>query len=123
MKAGAIDYIEKHDNNSVIIILADHGGWVGLKSFNHLFSGGEPEIVSSIFSNIAAIKWNGHLEQGYDEDLRTNVNIFRTLFSVLSKDPKYLDYLEDDSSYNLKLNSFGFKSVSKLINDEGDILD
>lgn len=119
----SIDYIEKHDKNSVIIILADHGGWVGLKSFNHLFSGSEPEIVSSIFSNIAAIKWNGYLEQGYDEDLRTNVNIFRTLFSVLSKDPKYLDYLEEDSSYNLKLNSFGFKSVSKLINDEGDILD
>lgn len=118
----AVNYIEANDKDSVIIILADHGGWVGVKSFNHLFSAKEPELVSSIFSNIAAIKWNGYLQDGYDTNLRTNVNLFRTLFSVLSENPKYLEHLEDDSSYNLKLNLLGFKNVIKQINGEGEFL-
>ncbi|WP_299118700.1 sulfatase-like hydrolase/transferase [uncultured Winogradskyella sp.] len=117
-----ISYITDKDENSIIIILADHGGWVGLKSFNDLYSNTETELINSTFSNIAAIKWNGNLEQDYDKDLKTNVNLFRVLFSALSKDKKYLKHLEDDSSYNLRLNSFGFKSVEKLINDQGDIL-
>ena len=58
----------------------------------------------------------------YDKDLKTNVNLFRVLFSVLSEDPKFLKHLEDNSSYNLRLNILGFKSVKKLINDKGDIL-
>jgi len=118
----SIDYITERDENSIIIILADHGGWVGLKSFNHLFSATETELISSTFSNIAAIKWNGHLEKDYDMHLKSNVNLFRVLFSVLSKEPKYLDNLEDDSSYNLKLNSFGFKKVAKMIDANGQIL-
>jgi len=117
-----INYITNKDENSIIIVLADHGGWVGLKSFNDLFSNTNPELVNSTFSNIAAIKWNGNLEENYDKDLKSNVNLFRVLFSVLSKDSKYLEHLEDDSSYNLKLNSIGLKSVEKLINDKGDIL-
>lgn len=117
-----INYITEKDKNSIVIILADHGGWVGLKSFNDLFSNTKPELITSTFSNIAAIKWNGHLEPDYDNNLKTNVNLFRVLFSVLSKDPKYLEQLEDDSSYNLKLNSFGFKTVEKRIDSEGRIM-
>lgn len=117
-----IHYITHKDETGIIIILADHGGWVGLKSFNDLHSNDNPVLINSIFSNIAAIKWNGNLEPNFDENLKTNVNLFRVLFSVLSKDPKYLEYLEDDSSYNLRLNSFGFKSVKKQIDSNGNIL-
>ncbi|WP_411893734.1 sulfatase-like hydrolase/transferase [Winogradskyella sp. A2] len=117
-----VDYITEEDENSIIIILADHGGWVGLKSFNDLFSNESPALIHSIFSNIAAIKWNGHLKDGFDKDLKTNVNMFRVLFSVLSEDSKYLDYLEDDSSYNLKLNTLGLKNVVKAIDDNGNVV-
>ena len=117
-----VNYITRKDENSIIIILADHGGWVGLKSFNDLFSNRDPELINSTFSNIAAIKWNGNLERNFDENLKSNVNVFRVLFSTLSKNSRYLDHLEDDSSYNVILNSLGFKSVEKLINDNGDIL-
>ncbi|WP_282040650.1 sulfatase-like hydrolase/transferase [Winogradskyella flava] len=116
-----IKYITEHDENSIIIILADHGGWVGLKSFNHLFSARESELITSTFSNISAIKWNGNLIKNYDTALRTNVNIFRVLFSALSENPTYLESLEDDSSYNLRLNSLGIKRVKKLIDGEGRI--
>ena len=117
-----INYISDKDKNSIIIVLADHGGWVGLKSFNDLFSNTTPELVNSTFSNIAAIKWNGYLKRNYDKDLKTNVNLFRVLFSVLSDNPKFLDNLEDDSSYNLKLNTFGFKTVKKMIDGDGQIV-
>jgi len=117
-----VTYISDNDENSIIIILADHGGWVGLRSFNDLFSNEKPELIKSIFSNIAAIKWNGNLSEGYDKDLKSNVNIFRVLFATLSENPKYLDNLEDDSSYNLKLNNLGYKDVIKSIDGKGNVV-
>ena len=117
-----IDYISHKDQNSIIIVLADHGGWVGLRSFNDLFSNTDPKLIKSIYSSIAAIKWNGYLKPKYDKDLKTSVNLFRVLFSVLSEDTKYLEYLENDSSYNLRLNAIGVKKVIKLIDENGEII-
>lgn len=117
-----VNYITTKDKNSIIVILADHGGWVGLRSFNDLFSNNNPDLISSTFSTIAAIKWNGNLEKDFDKNLKSNVNVFRVLFASLSKEKKYLDYLEDDSSYNLTINSFGFKSVKKRIDTNGKII-
>ncbi|WP_299128918.1 hypothetical protein [uncultured Winogradskyella sp.] len=116
-----INYISDRDKDGIIIILADHGGWVGLKSFNHLYSTEDSSLIKSTFGNIAAIKWSGYLTSNYDKDLRTNVNLFRVLFAVLSDNTKYLENLEDDSSYNVKLNSFGLKGVRKLIDDTGRV--
>ena len=116
-----INYITNRDNNSIIIILADHGGWVGLKSFNDLFSNDSPELITSTFSTLAAIKWNGNLEPNFDNNLKTNVNLFRVLFASLSKESKYLNHLEDNSSYNLRINSFGFKNVKQLIDSDGEV--
>lgn len=117
-----VSYISDKDKNAIIIILADHGGWVGFRSFNDLFSNTSPELINSTFSSIAAIRWNGNLKQHYDKELKTNVNLFRVLFSVLSDNPKYLDNLEDDSSYNLKLSTFGLKKVEKRIDSNGKII-
>ena len=116
-----VDFISERDKNGIIIILADHGGWVGLRSFNDLYSNEKPELVNSIFSNIAAIKWSGHLEAGFDKELKTNVNVFRVLFSALSKNENYLKHLEDDASYNLRLNNFGNKNVIKAIDAKGKV--
>ena len=117
-----VKYIANKDKNGIIIILADHGGWVGLRSFNDLYSNENPELVNSTFSNIAAIKWTGHLEDGYDKDLKTNVNIFRVLFGALSKNEEVLNHLEEDASYNLRLNSLGNKDVVKVIDAGGNVI-
>lgn len=117
-----IDYITTRDDDGIVIILADHGGWVGLKSFNHLYSTEDPELITSTFANIAAIKWNGYQIEDFDKKLKSNVNLFRILFACLSENSKYLDHLEDDSSYNVRLNKFGFKSVKRVIDDQGNIL-
>ena len=44
------------------------------------------------------------------------------LFAILSENPKYLDNLEDDSSYNLKLNNLGYKDVIKSIDGKGNVV-
>lgn len=116
-----VDYISEKDPEAIVIILADHGGWVGLGSYPEMFSTQDPAQIHSIYSTLAAIKWNGHLESGMDSGLRSNVNIFRILFSALSDNPEYLKYMEDNSSYNLKQGTFT-KSVQAVIDDNGNVI-
>lgn len=117
----SINYISKKDPNAIIIILADHGGWVGLGSYPEMFSTTNPNQINSIYATLAAIKWNGNLKNGMDAQLKSNVNLFRVLFSVLSENPEYLKYLEDDSSYNLQQGTF-WKSVRAVIDDSGSVI-
>lgn len=116
-----VNYISKKDPEAIIIISADHGGWVGLGSYAEMFSTKDPNQIRSIYSTLTAIKWNGHLKEGMDSKLTSNVNIFRVLFSVLSENPEYLKYLEDDSSYNLQNGTFS-KSIRAVIDDSGKVL-
>ncbi len=114
-------HISENDPSAIIIILADHGGWVGLGSYPEMFSTRDSNQIKTIYSTLAAIKWNGNLIDGFDEELRSNVNVFRVLFSVLSENPEYLKYMEDNSSYNLQNGTF-FKSVRAAIDDSGNVL-
>lgn len=116
-----LNYISEKDPDAIVIVLADHGGWVGLGSYQEMFSTNDPAQIRSIYSALAAIKWNGHLEEGFDAELRSNVNIFRVLFSVLSNNIEYLKYLEDNSSYNLENGTFS-KSVRAVIDDKGNVI-
>ena len=117
-----VTLIEEKDSNSIIIILADHGGMVGMEDYIDKYSNDNKEFMLSTFSVLAAIKWNGYLKEGYDKDLRTNVNLFRVLFSILSEEPKYLKHLEDNGSYNLNYENPYYYSVYKVIDDKGDVL-
>jgi hypothetical protein len=116
-----INYISKEDATAIIVVLADHGGWVGLKSYNSLSTIKDLSKIKSVFSPIASVKWNGYLKDDFDANLNSNVNFFRVLFSVLSDDKSYLNYLEDNSSYNLRKKSF-FKSTNKVINNKGEVV-
>lgn len=89
-----IQYIEKNDDNAIIIVLADHGGWLGLNSYKQMFNTTNETLLKSTFSSIAAIKWNGYKDD--DSKLDSNVNVFRFLFSALSNDKMLLDYIDKD---------------------------
>tara|TARA_R110002072_G_scaffold108026_2_gene234654 strand:+ start:53544 stop:55025 length:1482 start_codon:yes stop_codon:yes gene_type:complete len=117
-----IDFITSQDPDGIIIVLADHGGWVGMNNYKEMFSTKSPEHINSIYSNLAAIKWNGFNEEGYDEKLRTNVNMFRVLFAALSENKSYLNFMEDNSSYNLHLEKSFFNGVSKVMDDSGEVI-
>lgn len=117
-----IEYIEQQDPNAIVIVLADHGGWVGMEDYEDMFTTKDEDKIFSIFAAVAAIKWNGLLKEEYDKGLKSNVNIFRVLFSVLSENKKYLENLEDNSSYNLGIGNSFYKEVYQVIDDNGKLV-
>ena len=96
-----ITFIEKNDTNSIVIIGADHGGFVGfeyaLQAQNKIT---DPKLLNSIFGAKLAIKWNDSRHGDYDAKLKTPVNLFRTVFSYLSEDKLLLKNLQPNTSYN-----------------------
>ncbi|MFI0490522.1 hypothetical protein [Flavobacterium sp.] len=96
-----IDLISKKDPSGIIIIAADHGGWVGFENVDQLFAAKDRKLINSIFCNLVAIKWNDDKHINYDKGLKSNVNIFRILFSYLSENKILLKHLQEDSSYNI----------------------
>lgn len=116
-----VNYISEKDPSAIIIILADHGGWVGLGSYPEMFSTRDSDQIKSVYSTLFAVKWNGNLKDDFDKELRSNVNVFRVLFSTLSENSDYLKYMEDNSSYILENGTFS-KSVRKAIDDKGNVL-
>lgn len=116
-----VSYIAENDSDAIIIILADHGGWVDIGSYDEMFSTTDAKQLNSIYSTLAAIRWNENLSEDFDTELRSNVNLFRVLFANLSEDASYLKYMEDNSSYNLKKGSFR-NSVQAVLDDKGQAI-
>ncbi len=115
----AITIIEKNDPNAIIIIGADHGGFVG---FDYALEAQKkvtnPLLIQSIFGAKLAIKWNNSQHSEYDSKLKTSVNLFRIVFSFLSEDKTLLQHLQPDASYNC-YDSTDFTKVYKAIDEYG----
>jgi len=110
-----IDLINTKDPNAIIMIASDHGGFVGLESDPQMFTEKNKLLVKSIYSNLIAIKWNDTTHNQYDKKLKTNVNLFRILFSYLSEDKSLLNNLENDGSYNINHDNYLSKPVVKVL--------
>ncbi|OMP30226.1 sulfatase-like hydrolase/transferase [Mangrovimonas sp. DI 80] len=116
-----VQLIQTHDDNALIVIVADHGGFVGMdytleckeKQTNR-------DLIYSIFSTALAVKWPEN-PMNYDKDLKTNVNLFRVLFSYLSENPKYLENLESDTSFVVLKEGAPF-GVYQYIDEEGEVV-
>ncbi|MBO6606139.1 sulfatase-like hydrolase/transferase [Psychroserpens sp.] len=117
-----ITHIEKNDDNALIVVLADHGGWLGVSNYDQMFTTRDETELNSIYSVLAAIKWNGYDHEDVDLSFRSNVNLFRILFAALSEDKTYLEDLEDDSSYNLLKDSMYFNAVNQVIDSDGNFV-
>lgn len=94
-----IELINAHDENALIIIMADHGGSVGLEYSSELKERTLNEAeTASVFSVLLSIKW----PEGQAPDnlnFKTNVNLFRNLFYHLSDDPIFMKSYQADKSY------------------------
>jgi len=112
-----ITIIEKKDPNAIIIIAADHGGYVGFEytaqAQNKIT---DRKLLNSIFGAKLAIKWNGVQHSDYDAQLKTSVNLFRIVFAYLSEDKSLLNKLQPDVSYN-SYDASDFSKVYKAIED------
>ncbi|GAA3639253.1 hypothetical protein GCM10022397_25880 [Flavivirga jejuensis] len=118
---GIIDFILINDKNSLIIIAADHGGFVGMNStYESRDLQSDRDIIYSIFTSQLAIKWPDTAPD-YDDKIKTSVNLFRVLFSYLSQDESYLKHLEDDKSF-IQIERGAPFGVYEYINEKGDIV-
>ena len=116
-----IEIIESKDKNALIIIAADHGGFVGLDySFESRVKLSDDVAVKSIFTSILAIKWPQE-SPTFDSKFKSPVNFFRILFSYLSEDARYLNNLQEDKSYSVIEKGAPF-GVYELINEKGTVV-
>ena len=113
--------IEAHDKNALIVIVADHGGYVGLDyTIQSKEKQTDRDLVYSMFTSALAIKWTGEIPD-FDHKLKTNINLFRVLFSYLSDDETYLENLQDDASFTVIENGAPF-GVYELIDKNGNVV-
>ncbi len=94
-----INTILEFDEDAMIIIVADHGGYVGMDYTKEVYERklSEEETIST-FSSILSIKWPKTIHpEGLE--FKTNVNLFRQIFYGLSGDAVFLKDQEKNSSY------------------------
>ena len=110
------------DPEAIIVIGADHGGFAGFKyTLQSLEKTENPDLVWSVFGAALAIKWNDNNNESnqYDKDLKSAVNLFRVLFSYLAEDKKYLDHVQDNSSY---IHLSKPKGLYRYIDNRGNVV-
>lgn len=95
-----IKSIDEFDPNPLIIIAADHGGYVSLNYVKEVENRKlTKEETVSVFTAFLSIRWPNEVSLEDKIEFDTSVNLFRTLFSVLSERPDLLSHKEDNSSF------------------------
>lgn len=114
--------IEQYDPDGLVILMADHGGFVGMESTDEAVHKLEDrDKIYSVFSTLFAVKWPNNQSPDFDKSFKTNVNLFRILFSYLSEDESYLNHLQEDASF-LQIEENNGESTYKAIDASGNIL-
>ena len=117
-----IDTILATDPNALIIIMSDHGGYLGWENMMGVRTKTEDfEKLRSAFSTNLAIKWPDKAPPSFDTKFKSGVNVFRILFSYLSDDVSYLKHLQDDSSYTI-IQYGAPNGIYKVLDANGEIV-
>ncbi len=113
-----VSLITKNDPSALIVIVADHGGYVGFNYTGELKRKvTDASLINSIFASTLAIRWPNNEVPDFDTKLKTNVNLFRIIFSYLSKNETYLQHLEKDASFLIVEEDTPF-GVYKVIDED-----
>ncbi len=117
-----VSLIVEKDPNALIMIMADHGGYVGMDYTQEVYKkNSDKSFVNSIFGAMLSIRWPNNEVPSNDLNLKSCVNVFRILFSYMGNDEKYLKYLEEDKSY-LVLKEGTEEGVYEYIDEKGDVV-
>lgn len=116
-----IKKIKEYDDDALIIIVADHGGFVGL---NYTMEAVNKELnaeeTRSVFTSMLSIKWPSNIAS-HELEFNSNVNLFRTVFYSLSHNEEFLKTKEPNYSY-IPLYENGIANYYKCIDDKGHIV-
>ena len=116
-----VSAIKEKDPNSLIIIMADHGGFVGMENTFQIYNKTQNrDLVYSIFTSTLAIHWPNNEAPEYDSSFKSAVNVFRILFSYLGNDESYLQNLQADESFVI-LKNIDPPGVYKYIDQFGEV--
>lgn len=116
------DVIIKNDPNCLIVIAADHGGYVGFNYTKELFEKQtDKKLIYSGFSAALAIKWPNSNVPTYDSKLKTPVNLFRTIFTYLSDNKALLENFQDDTSHAI-IKKNAPSGVYEYIDNDGNVV-
>lgn len=115
-----INEINVFDKNALVIVVADHGGFVGLdytlQASNNKLNKTE---ALSVFSSLLSIKWPKSINLDNATNYTSNVNLFRNLFYALSKNKSLLDNLEGNESF-LPLKNGEYNGYYKYFDNDGN---
>lgn len=116
-----IDMIVANDPTALIMIMSDHGGSVGLTHMleTRTRTNSRDKLISTYSTNLA-IRWPENLAPQFDNKMKTGVNVFRVLFSYLSDNTKYLEHLQEDSSFTY-IEEGAPKGVYKVLDENGAV--
>ncbi|MBV7270438.1 LTA synthase family protein [Winogradskyella luteola] len=118
----AIELIKEYDKDALIIIAADHGGYVG---FNYASEADtvtkDRDLIYSIYSSQLSIHWPNNEKPSFNDKFKTSVNVFRLLFTYLSDNNAYLKHLEADVSYKVLRHGVS-NGIYEYINDYDQVI-
>lgn len=114
--------IAKNDPNSLIVIAADHGGYVGFNYTKEIHQKQtDKKLVYSAFSSALAIKWGNNAAPTYDSKLKTSVNLFRTIFAYLGDNESLLENFQEDTSHAI-IKKDAPSGVYEYIDGDGNVV-
>lgn len=111
-----------NDPEALIVIMADHGGFVGMNNTSQSYTKNtDPDFVNSIFSTILSVHWPHGEVPEFDNKLKTSVNLFRVLTAFLSENDSYLANLQPDKSYSVIYHGAP-QGVYEYLDDDGAVV-
>ena len=114
-----ISLIDEHDKNPLIVIMADHGGSVGLAYSSEIKERKlNASEISSVFSALMSIRWPNN-EDPQNLNFKSSVNLFRNLFYYLSEDPILLKSYQTDKSFIYIIEN-NFVEVYECLDENGE---
>lgn len=117
-----IGMISAHDPDAMIVVVADHGGYVGWEyTQQYQIKSQDRDLLYSAFSSALAIKWPGNDKPDDKLQFKSSVNLFVNLFAYLSNDDELLKYKQEDASF-IKIQEGAPEGTYKVIDGDGNII-
>lgn len=117
-----VNTITALDKEALIIILADHGGYVGLNNAAETtIKTTDRDLIYSMFSAQLSIKSPYSIPEKYKGEFVSSINVFRVLFSFLANNDSYLNNVQENASYMI-IKKGAPSGVYKYLNEKGEVV-